>query len=80
MNANHKRKVSEMPLIEQVRIILENSHNSYTFSYRCRGQQIVIERQQDNTVVAYYNDDRDGQVTLDTTQPPFDRIRFFYRQ
>jgi hypothetical protein len=69
-----------MPLLDKLRVVLEHSHNAYTFSYRCRGLMINIERQPDNSIVAYYSDDRDGQVTLDTSQPPFDRIKFFYRQ
>jgi hypothetical protein len=66
-------------LLDHLRVILENSHNAYMLSYRCRGLQIVIEIQ-DNTTVAYFADDRNGQVPLDTSEPPFDRIRFFYRQ
>ena len=67
-------------LIDKLRLILEHSNNAYTFSYRCRGLMINIEKQPDNSIVAYYSDDRDGFITLDTSQPPFDRIRFFYRQ
>jgi hypothetical protein len=66
-----------VPLIEQLRLILEHSHNGYTFRYRCKGLQIVIERQPDRSIIAYYSDDRDVQVTMDTTQPPFDKILRF---
>ena len=69
-----------LSLLDQLRLILENSHNAYTFRYRCKGQQIIIERQSDKSIVAYYADDRDGSITIDTTEPPFDRIKFFYRQ
>lgn len=65
-------------IIDQLRRILEHSHNGYTFKYRCKGLQIIIEKQPDNSIVAYYSDDRDGSVTIDPTQPPFDKIlRFF---
>ena len=69
-----------VPILDQLRRILEHSHNGYTFGYRCRGLQIIIEKQPDKSILAYYSDDRDGQVTIDTTQPPFDRIKYFYRQ
>jgi hypothetical protein len=70
-----------MPLhLERLQLILEHSHNAYTCRSRCRGLQIIIEKQPDNSSVAYYADDRDGRITIDTTQPPFDRIEFFYRQ
>jgi hypothetical protein len=69
-----------VPILDKLRVVLEHSHNAYTFSYRCKGLQIIIERQPDNSIAAYYSDDRDGRVTIETTQPPFDRIRFFYRQ
>jgi hypothetical protein len=64
-------------LIDKLRLILEHSHNAYTFRYRCRGLMINIEKQPDNSIVAYYSDDRDGLITLDTSQPPFDRILRF---
>ena len=69
-----------VPLLDKLRVVLEHSHNAYTFRYRCRGLMINIEKQPDNSIVAYYSDDRDGQVTIDTTQRPFDRIKYFYRQ
>jgi hypothetical protein len=69
-----------LSLIDQLRLILDHSNNAYTFRYRCKGQQIIIERQSDKSIVAYYADDRDGRITLDTTEPSFDRIKFFCRQ
>ena len=66
-----------MTLLAKLKLILEHSHNGYTFRYRCKGLEIIIEREPDGTIVAYYNDDRDGTVTIDITQPPFDRIRYF---
>ena len=69
-----------MSLLDRLQLILEQSHNEYTFCYRCRGLMINIEKQPDNSIVAYYSDERSGFVTLDTSQPPFDRIRFFHRQ
>jgi hypothetical protein len=67
-------------LLDQLRLILENSNNAYTFQYRCKGKQIIIEQQPDNSIIAYYADDRDGSITIDPTERPFDRIKFFYQQ
>ena len=61
-------------LLDQLRLILEYSHNAYTFRYRCRGLHIIIEKQPDGQIITYYDDDRDGQLTIDTTKPPFDKI------
>ena len=69
-----------VPILDQLRHVLEHTHNAYTFRYRCRGLMINIEKQPDNSIVAYYSDDRDESYTVDTTQPPFDRINYFYRQ
>ncbi len=69
-----------LSLIDQLRLILENSNNAYTFQYRCKGKQIIIEKQPDNSIIAYYADDRDGSITIDPTERPFDRIKFFYQQ
>jgi len=66
-----------LPLLDRLRLVLEHSHNRYTFEYRCRGLQIVIEKQPDNSLIAYYADDRDNRVIIDVTQAPFDRILFF---
>ena len=63
-----------MSLLDQLQLILENSHNAYTFQYRCKGLQIVIEKMPDGSIVAAYSDDRDGQLTTDVTQAPFDRL------
>ena len=65
------------PLLDQLRIILEHSYNGYTFRYRCKGLHIIIERESDNSIVAYYSDDREGSISIDTSQPPFDRILRF---
>ncbi len=78
---NRLKKTGDRPmsLLDQLRVILEHSHNAYAFQFRCRGLQIVIEKMPDGSIVAYYADDRDGQVIIDTTQPPFDRISLFVR-
>ena len=69
------RRFSEATgILEQLRLIIEHSHNSYTFRYRCKGLQIIIERIPDGSIEAYYADDRDGRVTVDVTKEPFDRI------
>jgi hypothetical protein len=49
-----------MPLLDQLQLILENSHNAYTFRYRCKGLMIVIEKLPDGSIVASYSDDLDG--------------------
>ncbi len=67
-----------LPLLDQLRLILEHSHNAYTFRYRCKGLHIIIEKMPDKSIIAYYSDDRDGCITIDTTQQPFDRILRFY--
>jgi hypothetical protein len=67
-------------LLDHLRLILEHSNNAYTFQSRCKGQQIIIEKQPDNSIIAYYADDRDESITIDPTELPFDRIKFFYRQ
>ena len=64
-------------LLDSLRVVLEHSHNRYTFQYRCHGLQIVIEKLPDDSVIAYYADDRDGRVVIDVTQAPFDRISYF---
>jgi len=65
---------SPLSLLNRLKIILEHSHNAYTFRYRCRGQQVIIERMPDGSIEAYYADGRDGRVTLDTARKPFDKI------
>ena len=68
---------SRMSLSDRLRLILENSHNAYTFRYRCKGQDILIERMPDGSIVASYSDGRDGRIIIDVTEAPFDRlIRF----
>ena len=69
-----------VPILDQLRHVLEHSHNAYTFRYRCRGVMINIGKKPDNSIVAYYSDDRYGSDTVDTKQPAFDRISYFYRQ
>ena len=66
-----------VPLLEQLKMILEHSHNAYMFRYRCKGQQIIIDKMPDNTIVAYYADDRSGLETIDITKPPFERMKYF---
>ena len=66
-----------MSLLDQLKLILEISHNAYTFRYRCKGLNIIIEKMPDSSVKASYSDDRDGQVVLDITQAPFYRLLRF---
>jgi hypothetical protein len=66
-----------VPLLDQLKLILENSPNGYTFRYRRNGLHIIIERQSDKSIIAYYNDDRDGSIAIDTSQSPFDKILRF---
>jgi hypothetical protein len=68
-----------LPLLDRLRLVLEHSHNRYTFEYRCHGLQIVIEKLPDKSVIAYYADDRNNRVIIDVTQAPFDRISYFLR-
>ena len=44
-------------ILDQLRCILEHSNNGYTFRYRCKGLQMIIEKQPDNSIIAYYADD-----------------------
>ena len=66
-----------MQLLDQLQLILENSHNAYTFRYRCKGLNIIIEKMPDGSIVASYSDDRKGHVTIDITQAPFDKLLRF---
>ena len=61
-------------LIEKLQLILEHSHNGYTFRYRCKGLQIIIEKMPNGSIEACYGDDRDGRVVVDVTREPFDKI------
>jgi hypothetical protein len=73
-SAPEERKGIMPQLLDRLRLILDHSHNAYTFRYRCRGLHIIIEKQADGQIMAYYDDDRDGRVTIDTSNPPFDKI------
>jgi len=66
-----------MTILEKLRLILENTHNGFTFQQQCRRHKIIIEKLQDDTVMAHYADDRDETMPLDTTIPPFDKILRF---
>ena len=66
-----------MPLLDQLQLILENSHNAYTFRCRCRGLNIIIEKMPDGSIVASYSDDREVHVTIDVTEAPFDKLLRF---
>ena len=66
-----------MSLLDQLQLIWRHSHNSYTFRYRCKGLQIIIEKMSDGSIVASYSDDREGRVTIHVTQAPFDRLLRF---
>jgi hypothetical protein len=63
-----------MSLLDHLQLILEHSHNAYTFRYRCKGLNIIIEKMPDGSIVASYSDDRDQRVTIDVTQAPFDKL------
>jgi hypothetical protein len=71
-----KQQIMPHALLEHLKVLLENSYNAYTFRYRCRLQQIVIERMPHNKTVAYLADDRSGRETIDITRPPFARIKY----
>lgn len=66
-----------MSISDNLRLILENSHNAYTFRYRCKGQGILIEKMPDGSIIASYSDGRDGHMTIDVTQAPFDKLLKF---
>jgi hypothetical protein len=66
-----------VPIVDHLRRILEHTHNRYTFDYRCKGLKIIIEKMPEISIMAYYSDDRDGSITTDTAQPPFDQILRF---
>jgi uncharacterized protein YjhX (UPF0386 family) len=66
-----------MSMIDHLRLILESSHNAYTFRYRCKGQGILIEKMLDGSIIASYSDGRDGHITIDVTQAPFDKLLRF---
>jgi hypothetical protein len=66
-----------MSLSDHLRLILEHSHNAYTFRYRCKGLKIIIEKMPDGSIVTSYSDDRDVQVIIDVTQAPFDKLLRF---
>ncbi len=67
-----------MPLFDNLRGVLEHSPNGYIFRYRCKGLRIIIEKQPDNDIVAYYSDVRDGSITIDATQRSFGKIVRLY--
>ena len=71
---------SRLTLLDKLKLILEQSHNSFTFRGRCKTFSILIEKKPDGSIVASYSDDRDGSITIDLAEPPFDRIRFFCQQ
>ena len=66
-----------MSLMAQLQLILENSHNAYTFRYRCKGLQIIIEKMPDGNIVASCCDGRNDRITIDVTQAPFDKLLRF---
>ncbi len=49
-------KKDYMSLLKQLTRTLEHSHNAYTFRYRCKGLQIIIEKVPDGSIVAYYEE------------------------
>jgi len=64
-------------ILEKLRIILERTHNGFSFQQQCRIHKIIIEKMPDDTVIGYYSDDRDDKNPVDTTIPPFDKILRF---
>ena len=66
-----------MPLLDQLQLILENSHNAYTFRHRCKGLNFIIEKKPADSIVVSYSDDREGHVTIDVTEAPFDKLLRF---
>jgi hypothetical protein len=63
-----------MSLLDHLKLMLEHSHNAYTFRYQCKGLNIIIEKILDGSIVASYSNDQDGHVTIDVTQAPFDKL------
>jgi hypothetical protein len=61
-------------ILDKLALILEHSHNAYTFRYRCKGQHFVIERTPDGRIEGYYDDGREGRVEIDVTQEPFNKL------
>gem|GEM_PF-4551209 len=53
-----------MPLLDHLRLILENSHNTNTFRYRCEGFMIITETMLDSRIVASYSDAHDADITI----------------
>ncbi len=47
-------KKDYMSLLKQLTRILEHSHNAYSFRYRYKSLQIIIEKVPDGSIVAYY--------------------------
>jgi hypothetical protein len=56
---------------------VEHTLNRYTFELSLQGASNYHRKQPDNRIVAYYADDRDDRITIDTTQAPFDKIFIF---
>ncbi len=63
-----------MTILQKLRLILEKTHNGNSFQQQCRIHKIIIEKLSDDTIVAYYADDRDEQSVVDTSIPPFSII------
>jgi hypothetical protein len=63
-----------MTILENLRLILENTHNAYMFQVHCKHYQIIIEKLPDNSIMAYRADDRDDKSEIDTTIEPFKKI------
>jgi hypothetical protein len=66
-----------MSLLDHLQLILEHSHNAYTFQYRCKKLAIIIGKMPNGGIVASYSDDRDDHITLDVTKAPFDKLLRF---
>ena len=66
-----------MSLFAHLQLILDHSHNAYTFRYRCNGLMIMIEKMPDGSIVASYSDGRDDHAIIDITQAPFDKLLRF---
>lgn len=63
---------------DELKIILEHTHNSYMFEMRCRRQKIIIQKI-NGQIEAYRNDDRDEKIIVDTSQEPFQKILKFQK-
>lgn len=65
---------------DELKLILENSHNGYMFEMRCRQLKIIVDKTNDGIQV-YRADNRDDEkIEIDTSKDPFQKILKFRNQ